>query len=161
MNATADELRPYIGLWVATRDGKVIFSGETPTEVVRLIAEHGETGDALLRVPIFRVPIEPAVDVYDRLAAAEQEAKTLRLIMAMLGGSLVDVEGVYVGTPGFELRQLRSKAAAYDELIPKLVKLRADAHDDWQAAPDNRLHKHYRDLLTALLEATNASWIRT
>lgn len=47
----ADELRPYIGQWVATVGDEVLVAADSPTEVVGWLAEHGKTADSMFRVP--------------------------------------------------------------------------------------------------------------
>ena len=47
----ADELRPYIGQWVATAGEEVLVSAKTAAEVVGWLAEHGKTAESMFRVP--------------------------------------------------------------------------------------------------------------
>jgi hypothetical protein len=47
----AEELRPYIGQWVATAGDDVLVAAANPAEVVEWLAEHGKTADSMFRVP--------------------------------------------------------------------------------------------------------------
>jgi hypothetical protein len=47
----ADELRPYIGQWVATAGDEVLVAATNATEVVGWLAEHGKTAESMFRVP--------------------------------------------------------------------------------------------------------------
>jgi hypothetical protein len=47
----ADQLRPYIGQWVATSGDEVLVAAQSPAEVVGWLAEHGKTAESMFRVP--------------------------------------------------------------------------------------------------------------
>lgn len=52
-----DKLRPYIGKWVAIKDDEVRYSVDGIIEVVVQIREHGDSTEAM-----FRVPLSPRAD---------------------------------------------------------------------------------------------------
>ena len=47
----SDQLRPYIGQWVATLGDDVLVAADSPAEVVGWLAEHGKTAESMFRVP--------------------------------------------------------------------------------------------------------------
>jgi hypothetical protein len=47
----AEQLRPYIGQWVATAGDQVLVAADSPAEVVGWLAEHGKTAESMFRVP--------------------------------------------------------------------------------------------------------------
>ena len=48
---TSEELRPFIGSWVAIKYGKVYHSAATALEVVNKLREDHDIADALFKVP--------------------------------------------------------------------------------------------------------------
>lgn len=48
---TADELRPYMGKWVAITDAAVVFSADHPRAVVQHLWDTGQRADSMFRVP--------------------------------------------------------------------------------------------------------------
>lgn len=49
--ATAETLRPFIGDWVAVKDGEVIYSAYSMGEVIAHLRSNRLTADSLFRVP--------------------------------------------------------------------------------------------------------------
>lgn len=47
----AERLRPFIGQWVAVKDGDVLHAADTPQALVGWLAEHGQQADSMFRVP--------------------------------------------------------------------------------------------------------------
>jgi len=53
MQATplAEQWRPLVGQWVATKDDDVLYAADTPQEVVSWLARHGQRADSMFRMP--------------------------------------------------------------------------------------------------------------
>jgi hypothetical protein len=58
VRATAEELRPYIGQWVAVKDGKVVAARDTIGELVDYLLKN----KLVQNDSLFRVPIDPRED---------------------------------------------------------------------------------------------------
>jgi hypothetical protein len=48
---TAETLEPFIGQWVATKEGEVLVAAPEPRTVVGWLAEHRQRADSMFRVP--------------------------------------------------------------------------------------------------------------
>jgi hypothetical protein len=48
---TAETLEPFIGQWVATKEGEVLVAAPEPRAVVSWLAEHRQRADSMFRVP--------------------------------------------------------------------------------------------------------------
>jgi hypothetical protein len=48
--SACEELRPFIGQWVAVRDDEVLVAAPSPRDVVAWLARHGERAQAMFRV---------------------------------------------------------------------------------------------------------------
>lgn len=48
---TAETLEPFIGQWVATKEGEVLVGAPKPQAVVGWLAEHRQQADSMFRVP--------------------------------------------------------------------------------------------------------------
>jgi hypothetical protein len=48
---TAETLEPFIGQWVATKEGEVLVAAPEPRAVVGWLAEHRQRADSMFRVP--------------------------------------------------------------------------------------------------------------
>jgi len=46
-----EALRPFIGLWVAVRGDEVLVAARSPKDVVAWLAQHGQSAQAMFRVP--------------------------------------------------------------------------------------------------------------
>jgi len=46
-----EDLRPFIGLWVAVRDDEVLVAAPSPKEVVAWLAQHRQRAQSMFRVP--------------------------------------------------------------------------------------------------------------
>jgi hypothetical protein len=46
-----EELRPFIGLWVAVRGDEVLVAAPSPKDVVTWLAQHGQRAQSMFRVP--------------------------------------------------------------------------------------------------------------
>jgi hypothetical protein len=46
----AEALRPFVGLWVAVRDGDVLVAAPSPREVVAWLTQHGQRAQSMFRV---------------------------------------------------------------------------------------------------------------
>jgi hypothetical protein len=47
----AEELRPFIGQWVAVRGDEVLVAANSPAEVVSWLAQHHQQAQSMFRVP--------------------------------------------------------------------------------------------------------------
>ena len=48
---TAETLEPFMGQWVATKEGEVLVAAQEPRAVVGWLAEHRQRADSMFRVP--------------------------------------------------------------------------------------------------------------
>ncbi|MBV8528661.1 MAG: hypothetical protein JOZ75_10120 [Candidatus Dormibacteraeota bacterium] len=48
----ADALRPFVGQWVAQRDGEVLVAAPTPQAVIAWLQRHNQRAEAMFRVPM-------------------------------------------------------------------------------------------------------------
>ncbi|HZL48904.1 MAG TPA: hypothetical protein VFC30_07805 [Solirubrobacteraceae bacterium] len=48
---TAETLEPFVGQWVATKEGEVLVAAPEPSAVVGWLAEHRRQADSMFRVP--------------------------------------------------------------------------------------------------------------
>lgn len=48
---SAETLEPFIGQWVATKEGEVLVAAQEPGTVVGWLAEHRQRADSMFRVP--------------------------------------------------------------------------------------------------------------
>lgn len=53
----ADELRPYVGKFVAIEGGRVVVSADSPLDVIAWLRDNGRTAETM-----FRVPVDPHAD---------------------------------------------------------------------------------------------------
>lgn len=53
----AENLRPYIGRWVAVDGIEVVVAADSPEDVYQWLVRHDRTGS------IFRVPVDPSADI--------------------------------------------------------------------------------------------------
>jgi len=47
----AEELRPFIGQWVAVRGDEVLVAGDSPKDIVSWLARHQQKAQSVFRVP--------------------------------------------------------------------------------------------------------------
>lgn len=50
-SASAEALRPFIGLWVAVRGDEVLVAAPSPKDVVAWLTQHGQRAQSMFRVP--------------------------------------------------------------------------------------------------------------
>jgi len=48
---SAEELRPFIGQWVAVRDDEVLVAADSPKDIVSWLARHQQKAQSVFRVP--------------------------------------------------------------------------------------------------------------
>jgi len=48
---SAETLEPFIGQWVATKEGEVLVAAPEPSAVVGWLAKHSQRADSMFRVP--------------------------------------------------------------------------------------------------------------
>jgi len=71
--AGADILRPYRGRLVGQKDERVLIDADDPHDVLAGLREHGIDG-----ATVFRVPLDPTVDILTAVWPAELPAAAER-----------------------------------------------------------------------------------